>query len=307
MPRSLHCRLLITLILAICPWAPCAAEEPAEGKTYRLAYKFEKGQQVHLVSESQSKMTVNYKKAQQVDKQHSKLWKHYTVLAVDEDGTGTLELQLDKAHQEAQFGDTPVQVFKSDDPKFHHPKFKDTLKMLGKPSAHIEYSPQGKLLSVIDPSGAPQVASGKRPPEDHQGFLFPFPEEPVAIGAKWEDTYKQAVKTEEGLTRTVDMKRLYTLKSVEGENAIIEFQTMVVSPVQNKHILVQLIQRQNEGTLTFNMSRGLITEKQITLDKTLINAFGAGSSLKAVTSLHETLADSPTIAEAPKADESSKN
>jgi len=272
------------------------AKQTVEPPQYKLAYTFTPGQVVHLQSNYHAQMTVNFKEAKQIDKNKSKLWKHYTVVAVSEDGAGTLELQLDKAHQEAQFGNHPPEVFKSDDPKFHHRKFRDTLKKIGRPTALIDYSAQGKLLKVVDPAGGNKVAARKLPPQDHQGFLIPLPSEPVSVGETWKDPYQQSVRIKKGLFRTIDMLRVYKLKSVEGDLATIEFKTVILTPVNNKEILVQLIQRQTGGTMVFDMKQGLIVEKLITVNESVVNAFGPGTFMQAVTKLTESTVPENVVA-----------
>lgn len=272
------------------------AEQSVQPPRYELAYIFQQGQVVHLQSDYHAQMTVNFKEAKQVDKNKSKLWKHYTVVAVSEDGAGTLELQLDKAHQEAQFGEHPPEVFKSDDPKFHHRKFRDTLKKIGRPTALIDYSAQGKLLKVVDPAGENKVAVRKQPPQDHQGFLIPLPSEPVSVGETWKDPYQQSVGIKGGLSRIIDMLRVYELKSVDGDLATIEFKTAILTPVNNKEILVQLIQRQTEGTIVFDMKQGLIVEKLITVNESVVNAFGPGTFMQAVTKLTESTVPENVVA-----------
>ncbi|QDU45717.1 hypothetical protein Mal52_42120 [Symmachiella dynata] len=272
------------------------AEQADEAPRYELTYIFTPGQVVHLQSDYHAKMTVKFKQAKQIDKNKSKLWKHYTVVAVSEDGAGTLELQLDKAHQEAQFGEHPPEVFKSDDPKFHHRKFRDTLKKIGRPTALIDYSAQGKLLKVVDPAGTKKVAARKRPPQDHQGFLIPLPSKPVSVGETWKDPYQQSVGIKGGLSRIIDMLRVYELKSVDGDLATIEFKTVILTPVNNKEILVQLIQRQTEGTIVFDMKQGLIVEKLITVNESVVNAFGPGTFMQAVTKLTESTVPENVVA-----------
>ncbi|TWU07396.1 hypothetical protein CA54_58020 [Symmachiella macrocystis] len=272
------------------------AEQADQSHKYELTYIFTPGQVVHLQSNYHAQMTVNFKEAKQIDKNKSKLWKHYTVVAVSEDGSGTLELQLDKAHQEAQFGNHPPEVFKSDDPKFHHRKFRDTLKKIGRPTALIDYSAQGKLLKVVDPAGTNKVAVRKRPPQDHQGFLIPLPSEPVSVGETWKDPYQQSVGIKGGLSRIIDMLRVYELKSVDGDLATIEFKTVILTPVNNKEILVQLIQRQTEGTMVFDMKKGLIVEKLITVNESVVNAFGPGTFMQAVTKLTESTVPENVVA-----------
>ena len=275
---------------------PDTDEASAELPKYELSYRFTPGQVVHLWSESTAKMTVQVKEATQVDKNASTLWSHYTVVAVAEDGTGTLELQLDKAHQEAQFGDNPPEVFKSDDPEFHHRKFGDTLAMIGRPTALIDYSPHGKLLKVQEPGGAKKVAVRKRPPQDHQGFLIPLPSEPVSVGTIWKDPFQQVVTVSGGLAHTIDMLRVYELKSVEGDLATIGFKTAILTPVHNKEILAQLIQRQTAGTMTLDMRKGLIVAKHITVNESVINALGEGTSMHAVTKFTESVVPGDVVA-----------
>ena len=83
------------------------------------------------------------------------------------------------------------------------------------------------------------------------------------------------------------MMRIYELKAVEGNLAKIEFQTVLLTPVNDGMIRGKLIQKLTEGTVTLDMQRGFLVEKQIKVDRTVINPFGPGSSMHAVTKFTE--------------------
>lgn len=307
---EIACAVLIVSLVA--PLSTLQAEEnsPAQGADspkYKLAYKFTPGQEVWFVSTYRGKMDVRKEQVKQSDKITTKLWKHFTVTDVTEEGTSTLELKLDKAHMTAQFGDAEPTVFKSDDENFHPPKFRDTLSQIGKVTARVDYSRSGKLLKVVDSTGKQNVAPENAPPRDHQGFMVPLPETSVAIGEKWKDPFQHVVSLKRPLTRNIDMQRIYTLKSVQGNLAEISFNTVVLTPVHDPKVLAQLMQKQTEGTITFDIEQGLIIEKSIQVNKTVINPFGAGSSMQAVSTFTETLQRGKTVAENSLQPETSKN
>ncbi len=271
--------------------------QPETPQSYQLAYKFEPGQVVRFYSEFRAKMAIRFKEASEVDQNSTTLWKHYRVIDVAEDGSGTLELQLDKVHQTAQFADHPPTVFKSDDEDFHPPKFRDTLKQIGKPTARVDYSPQGKLLRVVAQTGEQKVAKGNQVPKDHQGFLIPLPKDPIAVGGTWKDKFQQVVKTQAGLNQIIEMMRVYELKSVQAGLARIEFRTAILTPVNDGYIRGKLIQKQTAGSMTFDIERGIIVKKLVRVDRTVVGPFGPGSSIHAVTKFEEKLIPHDVVAE----------
>ncbi len=142
-----------------------------------------------------------------------------------------------------------------------------------------------------------KVAAKNRPPEDHQGFMIPLPQEPVAVGEKWKDKFQTLVKTQQRLTQRIDMMRIYQLKSVEGDLAKIGFHTAILTPVNDGGINGQLIQKQTEGYVVLDMRQGLLVEKNINVDRIVINPFGPGSRMHAVTKLVEKVVPGKVVAD----------
>lgn len=264
--------------------------DAANATKYQLAYRFGQGQVVHSIVEQTSRMATKFRGKSETTESISKAWRHYTVLYVEKDGAGLLELRIDKVHMTSKFGEGELDVFKSDD-KNYHPEgqaYKQILDTIGKPTARISYSPAGKLLQVVGADGKAFVAPKNGPPKNHQGFLIPLPAEPVAVGERWLDEFEQTVSLEDGLTQNVKMLRTYRLKSVEENRAEITFKTAILSPV-NGRIRAQLLQREIFGTVTLDLALGAIVARTVKVNGQIINPFGQGSSMRAVSTLTEKL------------------
>ncbi len=103
MYRSLVCPLLVCTFALLVLTAPLVAEEPSaeaskesDATTYQLAYKFVPGQVVQLFSDYQAQLAIHFKQAAENDKNSTQLWKQYEIIDVAEDGSGILELRLNK-------------------------------------------------------------------------------------------------------------------------------------------------------------------------------------------------------------------
>ena len=284
----------LTLIVGVVIAATAFGDEADSGKNpnaadatkYQLAYRFGQGQVVHSIVEQTSRMATKFRGKSETTESISKAWRHYTVLYVERDGAGLLELRIDKVHLTAKSGDGEPDVFKSDDKNFHPEAYKQILETIGKPTARVSYSPAGKLLNVVDAEGEAIVAPKNAPPRNHQGFLIPLPAEPVAVGESWLDKFEQTVSLEDGLTQNVKMLRTYRLKSVKKNRAEITFKTAILSPV-NGHIRAQLLQREIFGTVTLDLELGAIVARTVKVNGQIINPFGQGSSMRAVSTLTE--------------------
>lgn len=292
--------------------APPAEEGPAPAK-HRLAFKFQPDQIVRYEVFNESEITTHVNDETETVRNISKARRHYRVKAIDEKtGNADLELSIDWVHMLASFDNPsrpktePVE-FQSDDPEKQPRQFQDIAKSIRQPRGTIQFSPSGKPLEIVDgvpvkkAAPANQPAQGAAAPPLHdtspESFLISLPEQPVAVGESWKERFDIIVRDSDKNLFKVTIQRSFKLAEVKEGRARIDFGTVVLTPIPNPSIEGQLIQRQINGNVVFDITRGLIVSREAGVDRTVYGPLGPKSSMRAKSEYRERLLSDETIAE----------
>jgi len=287
------------------PAAPQPAPEPAENpppEKYTLAFKFRPNQVVRYDVAHDSEIFIHAKDDTETTRNTSQSKRHYKVIAVDEKtGAGDLELSIDWVHMVASFENgegrktEPIE-FQSDDPTKHPEKFRQVLDSVGRPRATVRFGRTGNAIKVLAGAVAPtapvQTPNGAPPAVDAlpESYFFLLPENAVAIGDAWKERFDVFTRDEHKNLTKIAIQRKFWLTGVNEGRAVIEFKTVIITPVQDPAISGQLIQREISGKIVFDIERGLILSRESGVDRTVVNPFGAKSSMRAKSVYRETIA-----------------
>jgi hypothetical protein len=83
---------------------------------------------------------------------------------------------------------------------------------------------------------------------------------------------------------------------VQDGLATIAVETAVLTPVNNPQIQAQLIARTPEGRVVFDMNRGVVRSKHLTVENRVIGFAGNDSSMSATGTIDERLLEPKEIA-----------
>ena len=97
------------------------------------------------------------------------------------------------------------------------------------------------------------------------------------------------VRTGKTLVRPITLLRKHSLTSVKGNLATISISTRILSPIRDPKIRTQLIQRTPKVTVVFDLDRGVIVEKTMTINKRQIGGITENSSMHVVSKRTERL------------------
>jgi hypothetical protein len=280
---------------------PVAAVEPAsapEQALYRLEYKLRAGQAVHYDMAYKSTVTTLKDQFQETTQNESSTRMHFHVTSVTADGTAELESFIDHVKTSYRFGEGKPVSFDSQKDAVPPRGFEEIQNSIGRPLARLKVEKSGKLVSAVSLRDNASNEKNDVSDDPARNFLVALPAEPVAVGAAWTQEMSVKVRISRNLTNKVTLLRKYQLASVENHLATIRVKTDVLTPVDDPQILMQLIQRTPEGTILLDLNQGLIMSRVSATNKTEVGVVGR-SSMRAVSTLRETLVPAPTVAAKP--------
>lgn len=275
----------ITLASAISP-----ANVPAAPVT--LAYKFKPGQFVRYTGSSRiqyrTELGDQYPDLPKEQRKFSNVQTnetetHYRVIAVDDQGNGTIEPVVERTKMTARMHDKEPVEFDSSKPVEGTSPFQAIRDVIGHPVARFQVSPRGKLLksTIIDETAPKSLRDAAEKLDTRFPYLSHLPSGPVAVGDKWREEYT-TLAVNNGLKQPIPLRRIHELVAIADGVAVIKFKTIVLMPVDNIDLEKQLMQQTPTGRIEFDIERGLILSYTSSINRIVMNAFG-GQSLLQVT------------------------
>lgn len=284
---------VVSLWIAALASTPLAAKEPSDEKSgvpsYLLRYQFEKNEVLNYQVEHESSMTTtappNYLETVTNSVQSRK---NQRVVGLDSKGNATLELVIENAKMSVQFGDATPISFDSKQPQNCPKAYQYMREIIGQPLARVQVSPRGELLETRTqlPIAVLQKANlvkadGTFNEDASQNFLVEFPEQAIEVGDTWTNTFQVKVRVGRSLTQKVTMQRSYELVNVVDNVATIKLRTGLITPTRDGMILAQLIQMAPNGHIEFDLNKGRILSRTLTIDKTEAGVINGAGTMQA--------------------------
>lgn len=286
-------RILVVVTLTVSATAIAGDTEPVNepvpetiatpvSPSWLLRYQFRQGGFFHFHSRSSSTMEVSAREITQLLSENRETFKHFRVVAVDKDGSAVLEPMIDRAIMKARADDGPWIIWDSRSTQLVPKRFQTVAENVGKATVRVRYQPTGEIEEVLPAPGKKQ--EDLNPDKSTYSFLVRLPDEAVSVGDTWNDDFVVQVSPEPDLSRRlrkdIDIRRVYKLTKVENGIAEITFRTFVRKPVRDPIIEAQLISRSLNGTVKFELKRGIILEWASTGSGQVFNPYGNSSSIR---------------------------
>jgi hypothetical protein len=263
------------------------AEEPVtpvnDGKKYDLRYKLSTGDVLRYTVDHRAaiRSTIDDTTQEAQTKTESiKAWKVTDVLPNKD-----IEFMnvVERVHMLNHLPERAPVEYNSATDKVPPPGFEDAAKAIGVPLSVTRITPRGKVVShklKLQQSAADQEAQ----------VAIRLPEEPIAVGATWDEPFDVTVQLEGNATKSIQTRRHYELKSVANGIATIDVAYQVLSPIDAK-IESQLVQRLMKGTVRFDIEKGRIDSQIFEVDKRILGFAGPTSSMHYIMRMEEKLTD----------------
>jgi len=201
-----------------------------------------------------------------------KTWK---VEKVAEDGTATVVNSVPWVDMRERREDGTTRTFDSRKEMAPKDGFDSVPESLGRDLSRVLISARGEQISREDYRATTIVQQA------NQAYIcVQFPEEAIPVGHSWTHQYPIYVQDQRGQLKRVEMIQRFTLESVSDGIAKIAYSTKILSPIQDRSIQAQLLDRLYTGTFLFDLGRGRAIFLSERVDESVMGFRGEVSSLK---------------------------
>jgi len=248
-----------------------------------LRYKFQPGETLRWEVVQRTKVKTSALGNTQMAETVTKSIKAWRVENVEPNGAATFVNSVESVDLWQKISGRQEERYNSQTDREPPPGFKNMAESVGVPLSTITMDATGQILHRSGTSKAHTV--------DNEGQItIQLPKEPVAVGESWSMPYQIDVPYgTAGAVKKIKTAQKYTLLSLKTGIATIEMVTQILTPVHDPAIEAQLIQREQNGTVRFDVDAGRVVSQQIDVDKQVVGFSGEASSLHYLTRFTEEL------------------
>lgn len=281
----------LTWAIAALSSIPLCAKEVtpvADGTKYDLVYKLDTGTVLRYAIDHRAaiRSTIDETTQEAQTKTESvKAWKVTDVLP-----GGEIEFMsvVEQVHMINHLPDRAPVEYDSKKDATPPPGYEDTARAINVPLSVVRMTNRGEIKS--------RSVKLQQPNADKDAqIVIRLPEEPVAVGATWDEPLDVVVSVEGGGTKSIQTRRHFELKGVANGIATIQVNYQVLSPIDAK-IESQLVQKLMKGTVRFDIDEGRIDCQLYEVDKRVLGFAGPTSSLHYVMRMEEKLSEAKLAA-----------
>jgi len=265
------------------PAGVTTASDPSSplGEKYLLRYKFEPGETIRWEVEHRAQIRTTVSGTTQTAETVSSSVKVWQVSDVDSAGRATFVHSVESVDMRQKLTGRQEVSYNSTTDEKPPLGFEDVAEAVGIPLAIITLDAQGKVTSREDKH---RPSSGGTGP-----VTIPLPSEALAVGQQWLLPSEVQVNLDNGGVKKIQARQRFTLAEVSEGLATIRIETQILSPVHNPAIEAQLIQKESNGTVVFDIESGRIVSQQSDVDKRVHGVPNETSSLHCLTRFTEKL------------------
>lgn len=277
LPRlAVFCLLSATSLAALAsaeeePVKAADATGPAAAEKYLLKYKFQQGTQLRWQVEHRALVRTTVSGTSQTAETLSDSVKVWQVSKVDDEGRATFVHSVQSVDMRQKLTGRQEVRYNSQVDKTPPPGFEDVAKSVGVPLSVITLDTQGNIVSRQEKRPQSSVNQGQ--------ITIPLPTKEVAVGEQWAFPYDVDVPLQGGGVKQVKTRQRFTLEGVKDDVATIRVETQILTPIHDPAVESQLIQRESNGLVQFDIDAGRVIAQQTDIDKRVVGFQGEASSM----------------------------
>lgn len=215
-------------------------------------------------------------------KSHLELLKRYRVADVDAQGIATLEYSLAEMRNVQTRPGGDVLRFDSTDPAKSTPELREQL------SRYI-----GPVLAVLRIDGTGNVIAVKQGPARHIAeppFTLVLSGSPIREGQSWTRDFEVTLDPPLGTGEKHAAQQQWHCTKIADGKATIALKTVFKKMPEAVQERIPLAQKESQGEVAFDVAAGRVLRVRLTIDRTLTNHQGDGSSYRYESTYVEELA-----------------
>jgi hypothetical protein len=226
-----------------------------------------------------------------------KVWR---VKEVQPDGAAVFEHSVEWIDMRQKLSGSSEVAYDSRKDKEAPPGFQDVASAVGVPLSTITLDPLGKVVKreKNKVKGSSSQESGE--------IAMPLPSEAIEVGHVWTQPCDIDIPIPTGGVKKIKAVQRFKLESVKTGVASIGITTQLLTPVTDPAIEAQVVQRQGEGKVRFDIDAGRVLSQNRDTDKHVIGFRGEASSLHYVNRFSEEFVPEPTVVAVEKTSERKK-
>ena len=248
---------------------------------YLLRYRFKPGDQIRTKVVHQASVRTTIEGTSQTAKTISESVKNWKIVDVSTEGKVTFEHAVEFVDMKNDVTGRETVSYDSRDDDEPPAGFEDVASRVGIPLTRVVMDATGNLHQREELAAGATTATQ---------LVLPLPEEKIAVGSSWTFPDDVVVQLRNGNSRKIKCRQRFKLLAVENGIAKISIATQILTPIRDyPEIEAQLVQRESEGVIQFDLDAGRVIAQQIDLDRRVTGYPNAKSSMHYRTRFTETL------------------
>lgn len=239
-----------------------AATQGAADAKYELRYRLKAGEVIRWSTVQQANTITRIESVESHDRCTTETVKVWRIRSVAEDGSIVLEQSIERLTLAQSIGDGEEIRFDSQSSEAPPLRYESIAKTVGVPLTLVTIRPDGEVVSKEAIYQDVQMGM--------DDVAVPLPKEPIAIGGEWYTPSEFVAREESGSAVKIRLRKNYRLESVTRGVATISMKTEVMTPVESPRLRSQLIQEMTQGTIRFDLERGLPISKEMKWDEEVV-------------------------------------
>ena len=208
--------------------------------------------------------------------------KSWKIIDVDKDGSATLEHLVDHVKMMTRTSGMETVRWDSDSPETPPEGYGGVQLGLGKPLSELTIDSCGRIINRKNFFPSPPSNTGDL-------MVVPLPDAPVTVGTIWTVPDTVVVSLPGGKRKSVRTRLRYQVSKLDQDLAIIKVDTTVLTPIHDTQTESRLLERIWSGQITFDIGRGCVLKRSVSVDRRVVGFHGPASSIRYKASRKEQL------------------
>ena len=208
--------------------------------------------------------------------------KSWKIIDVDKDGSATLEHLVDHVKMMTRTSGIETVRWDSDSPETPPEGYGGVQVGLGKPLSELTIDSCGRIIKRKNFFPSPPSNTGDL-------MVVPLPDTPVTVGTIWTVPDTVVVELPGGKRKSVRTRLRYQVSKLDEDFAIIKVDTTVLTPIHDSQTESRLLERIWSGQITFDIVRGCVLKRSVSVDRRVVGFHGPASSIRYKASRKEQL------------------